>query len=239
MLNIFNKFKEFLNKARSCTQTFYYLILISYAIFAFLVIVFIWFYKPNLNDVTPELVLKKCRHDLEYRDHFEEAFQYISKSEGGYINHKYDAGGETKFGISKKWYPNLNIKDLTLDQAKIIYYEDYWLRYNLDKLIHRELAIKVFDTMIVIGPRMGTLLLEESVQGMGYQIPADGIFDPELIYIANTECNQIDLIDRYQILMEYYFKRIVESNPSQKVFLQGWINRARNEPIPHICREGE
>lgn len=237
MLNLFSKFKFFFNKARSCTQTFYYLILIVYAIFAFLAIAFLCNCKPKLNEPLPELVQKKCRHDLGYRDHFEEAFQYISKSEGGYINHKYDAGGETKFGIAKRWYPNVNIKELTLDQAKIIYYEDYWLRYNLDKLIHRELAIKVFDTMIVIGPRMGTLLLEESIQSMGYQIPADGIFDPELIYIANTECDQIDLIDRYQILMEEYFKKIVASNPSQKVFLQGWINRARNEPIPHLCQE--
>lgn len=44
----------------------------------------------------------------------------------GYVFDKNDPGGETKYGISKRAYPNVDIKNLTLDNALAIYYRDYW-----------------------------------------------------------------------------------------------------------------
>lgn len=47
--------------------------------------------------------------------------------EGGYVNRPLneDPGGETKWGISKRTYPKLNIKDITLEEAEEIYKKDY------------------------------------------------------------------------------------------------------------------
>lgn len=45
----------------------------------------------------------------------------------GYVNHPNDPGGETKYGISKRAHPTLDIKNLTLAEACDIYYKDYWL----------------------------------------------------------------------------------------------------------------
>lgn len=50
----------------------------------------------------------------------------ISRNEGGYVNDPQDLGGETKYGISKRSYPNVNIKNLTLEQAENIYYNDFF-----------------------------------------------------------------------------------------------------------------
>jgi lysozyme family protein len=50
----------------------------------------------------------------------------INRIEGGYVNDPQDPGGETKYGISKASYPNLDIAGLTFDQAAAIYYSDYW-----------------------------------------------------------------------------------------------------------------
>ena len=58
---------------------------------------------------------------------FEEIIDHVIDHEGGYVNDPKDLGGETKYGISKRWYPEINIKDLTIDDAKNIYYEDYWV----------------------------------------------------------------------------------------------------------------
>jgi lysozyme family protein len=64
---------------------------------------------------------------------FDEAFDVLIGHEGGYVNHPGDPGGETKFGISKRAYPALDIKALTLGQAKAIYRRDYWIPAGCDR----------------------------------------------------------------------------------------------------------
>ena len=51
-------------------------------------------------------------------------------NEGGYNNDHEDLGGETKYGISKRWYPHLHIPSLSLEEAIKIYHDDY---YKLDQ----------------------------------------------------------------------------------------------------------
>lgn len=60
-------------------------------------------------------------------EQFEQAIAFTLSWEGGYVNDPNDPGGETKYGISKKSYGHLDIKNLTVEQAEAIYYEDYWL----------------------------------------------------------------------------------------------------------------
>ena len=57
---------------------------------------------------------------------YDEAFEALIGHEGGYVNHPKDPGGETKYGIRKRAYPNEDIAGLTLDRAKLIYARDYW-----------------------------------------------------------------------------------------------------------------
>ena len=49
---------------------------------------------------------------------FEEIIEIVLEHEGGYVNDPDDAGGETKYGIAKRWYPDVDIKNLTKEQAK-------------------------------------------------------------------------------------------------------------------------
>ena len=63
---------------------------------------------------------------------FDRAFRLLIGEEGGYVNDPADPGGETKFGISKRAYPQIDIRGLTLDQAKAIYRRDYWAPLQLD-----------------------------------------------------------------------------------------------------------
>jgi len=53
----------------------------------------------------------------------------INGAEGGYAdrNIEDDPGGETKWGISKRSYPYLDIRNLTLNDAAIIYRRDFIL----------------------------------------------------------------------------------------------------------------
>lgn len=67
---------------------------------------------------------------------FSEAFDRLvaPTHEGGYVNNPNDPGGETKYGISKRSYPHVDIKALTRDGAKSIFFDDFWQRIDADNL---------------------------------------------------------------------------------------------------------
>jgi lysozyme family protein len=93
---------------------------------------------------------------------FDQCFAALIDSEGGYVNHPNDPGGETKFGISKRTYPQLDIKNLTLADAKAIYKRDFWDRAQCDKL-PQGLAFDVFDTAVNSGIGQSIRFLQRSV----------------------------------------------------------------------------
>ena len=67
---------------------------------------------------------------------FNTAINRILAHEGGYVNPKPsdDPGGETNWGISKRSYPDVDIKNLTRDQAIAIYKRDFWDRVHADEM---------------------------------------------------------------------------------------------------------
>jgi lysozyme family protein len=97
-------------------------------------------------------------------DMFERCVQFIFDREGRvYENDPNDSGGETKFGISHKAYPNIAIKELTEDQAKAIYKRDYWDKMSCDKY-EPAFALAIFDTAVNQGCGMAVTILEELVR---------------------------------------------------------------------------
>jgi lysozyme family protein len=81
---------------------------------------------------------------------FEEAVQFILLKEGGYVNDPNDPGGETNFGISKRAYPNEDIKNMTKERAIEIYRKDYWNELNLDNVTF-PMKLVMFDTAVNMG----------------------------------------------------------------------------------------
>ena len=81
---------------------------------------------------------------------FLEFVQFVFKWEGGYVNDPNDSGGATKYGITKRWYPHLDIKNLTKEEAMDIYYKDYWLRAGCDKKFY-PCNLLMFDTSVHMG----------------------------------------------------------------------------------------
>lgn len=90
---------------------------------------------------------------------FDDAFETLIGHEGGYVWHKEDPGGETKFGITKRTYPHLNIHALTLEQAKAIYRRDFWLKAGCDKLPDG-VDFDVFDLAVNSGIGRAAQLLQ-------------------------------------------------------------------------------
>lgn len=90
------------------------------------------------------------------------AFQFVLRWESvAYTNDPNDPGGETKFGISKRSHPELDIKNLTPEQAMDIYLNKYWFPSGADDLNY-PLCLVVFDTAFLCGLGRATAWLRES-----------------------------------------------------------------------------
>ena len=146
--------------------------------------------------------------------------------EGGYSNNPSDAGGETKYGISKRSYPNVDIKNLTLEQAKAIYKRDFWDNQGYSSIEDIELASKVFDLGVNMGTKNAIILLQRALKANGSKdLSDDGIY-------GSATTNALKNSDPKRVLIALrseaagYYRRLVASNSSQSVFLKGWLNRA-------------
>lgn len=93
---------------------------------------------------------------------FADVFARTLGHEAGYVNDPHDPGGETKWGISQRSYPDLNIRDLTRDQAMHIYERDFWLRVDADKL-PGSVAFQLFDFAVNSGIETTVRYLQRAV----------------------------------------------------------------------------
>ena len=84
------------------------------------------------------------------RVNFDRAFDLTVGLEGTYSNDPDDPGKETKYGISKRWNPQYDIKHLTLEQAKLIYLNAYWKPAGCDSLSY-PIDILTFDRSVLYG----------------------------------------------------------------------------------------
>ncbi len=95
---------------------------------------------------------------------FERAVEIIFKLEG-YDETVVDSGGLTKWGISQRAYPNLDIRALTKADAKKIYHDDYWMKSRADQLAW-PLSLYVFDAAVNQGVKPAAKMLQSAAGGL-------------------------------------------------------------------------
>ena len=93
--------------------------------------------------------------------------------EGGYVNNPADPGGATKYGISQASYPNVDIANLTLEEAQAIYMDDYWKAVQGDAL-PPSVAGVLFDGAVNQGQGWAAKALQSAVG-----VSTDGVLGPK------------------------------------------------------------
>lgn len=152
--------------------------------------------------------------------HWDYAINRLLTVEGGYSNHQSDSGGETKYGISKRSYPQLDIAHLTTDQAKRIYHRDYWQPNNLDFIADKDLAAEILSLVVNIGSARGATILQETLRSLGADIDADGRIGLKTASACNEFYHGEYLLSELKLrIIKWYAEH------SQSVFLRGLINR--------------
>lgn len=160
---------------------------------------------------------------MAFDENFEQAVAVVLEHEGGYVNDPEDLGGETKYGISKKTYPTTNIKDLTVEQAKEIYWQDWWDKYKVGRISHVPLATKLFDLSINMGAARAKSLLREALNAIEVRIQPTGTAEitPNFAKLVNSYPDQQKILLAFQLQAVRYYNSLKKTK-----YLSGWITRA-------------
>ena len=162
-----------------------------------------------------------------YSYSFNQAIKKILANEGGYVNNPNDSGGETNFGISKRSYPNVDIKSLTQDEAIEIYHKDYWLKYNLHKFESCRLQYKLFDLTINAGNKAAIRCLQNALRCISNnedKLLVDGILGKNTFESYYRYSKNEGLYFSFKSEMASFYRSL-----NQKIFEKGWLNRAYQE----------
>ena len=151
---------------------------------------------------------------------FNEIIEKVLEHEGGYVNDPKDLGGETKYGITKRFYPELNIKELTIEKAKQIYKDDYWDRNRVESLPQNLWHI-YFDMCVNMGKRTAVKVLQRAAVNRGKDIEVDGGLGPATI--GALKGVELDRVRAYRVK---FYVDLITSKPEQEKFFLGWFRRA-------------
>jgi len=151
---------------------------------------------------------------------FSQALAHTLRWEGAYINDPDDPGGETKFGISKRSYPDLDIKNLSRQHAEKIYLRDYWESPGFDKVADAQLAVKLFDLGVNLGPSRASRMLQSAANLFEAGLAVDGVVGPKTLGFVNGFRHPKALTAALKIMAGNHYIR--QDKPR---FLAGWLNR--------------
>lgn len=146
----------------------------------------------------------------------------IDTLEGGgrLTNHSTDAGRLTKWGISQRGNPDLDIAGLTRDDAIGVYFERYWVPCYGDNL-PRPLALAVFAAYVNLPPREAARCLQRAVG----RVAVDGVLGSQTLGAARRFKPESELRARFARECIEYYVRLCDSVPFHRPNLHGWIGR--------------
>ena len=157
---------------------------------------------------------------------FDEAFERLIGHEGAFSDDPRDPGSwtggrvnvgqlkGTKFGIAANTYGDLDIRSLTLAQAKVIYYRDWWLKAGADEF-HPAIVFQMWDFAVNAG--MGT-----AKRALQYAagVAVDGQVGPLTITAVKAAALN-DILLRFNAYRLRHYTSLSTWNTHGK----GWTNR--------------
>ncbi|MFZ6653781.1 glycoside hydrolase family 108 protein [Undibacterium sp. TJN19] len=153
-------------------------------------------------------------------NNFEICIAPLFKNEGGLSNHPLDSGKLTKFGISQRSYPQLNIAALTEVQAKALYKRDFWDANKLDQL-PLAVAFEFFDCAVNCGAGTAARILQRALG-----VADDGIVGA--ITLAAVNKIHPDKLAKRMLAHRIRFYTKLANWPT---FGAGWVNRLANNAL--------
>lgn len=118
---------------------------------------------PEVFHIHPIAMVGNFAIDCDCKARFEKVSEIVLCNEGGFVNDPSDSGGATNHGIAwPTWQayaaedlgvePTLeNLKALSSEQAKIIYFKRYWESRGFCGIVNEKTALNIYDWTITSG----------------------------------------------------------------------------------------
>lgn len=172
---------------------------------------------------------------------FDIAMQTVLRHEGGLSHDKNDPGGYTKYGISLRFLKDSKIDPngdgvedkediihLTQTEADKIYYVEWYKKYNYGKINDVRIMTKIMDFSINAGASECHKLVKRAVNAIVTpEIKVNGKLDDKTIEIINL-IEPAVFHDAFRNEQEEFYEELVKRNPHLRIFLAGWLARARD-----------
>lgn len=167
--------------------------------------------------------------------HFPKAYDYTLKNEGGWSNHSSDRGGATMMGVTigtySRWLgrqaTQAELKAIKPATVKAIYKEWYFDVNRLDEVRPFAIACAIYDIGVVCGTRTSARIAQRVLRELGDNlIVVDGVIGRASLRALN-QVDPANFIKAFRLAVDSHFIGIADRNPSQQVFIRGWLNRSR------------
>lgn len=155
---------------------------------------------------------------------FDRSLSRVLKSEGGYVNHPQDPGGETNFGVTQRVYDayrsrlglkRASVRYISKTEVAQIYRDSYWALAKCDQLPDG-VDFVVFDGAVNSGVAQSAKWLQRALG-----VKDDGVIGPATIAAALRHKNHDQLVADILALRLKFLKSL----KTWKAFGKGWAAR--------------
>ncbi len=179
---------------------------------------------------------------MEDEPDIEMLLEALIDREGGYVNHRADRGGATRYGITEAVARAHGFRGammaLPRDEAAAIYRRLYWLRPHFDQVAERvpRIAAELFDTGVNMGPAVAVTFLQRALTALNRtgkdfaDLVPDGRIGPRTLAALDGFLEARGkrgggnvLMRALEALQGERYLRLAERRPSNEAFLYGWL----------------
>lgn len=170
-----------------------------------------------------------------------QALDLILRNEGGYSNDPCDRGGSTMMGITqgtlnawRRYHPEFpeDVRSLTREHVAAIYQRQYWEASGCER-VPWPISLILFDMAVNSGNGNAVRGLQRTINRILLSrgkptIPEDGGFGPVTDGALREALNIAGLLPfgmAFIAIRREFYQGIAKRNPTQKRFLNGWLNR--------------
>lgn len=175
---------------------------------------------------------------------FDLAVEYVLDREQGFVDSPTDSGGATNFGISLRFLRELSteslrkygifepitaetIRNLTRDQAKVIYEKEFWDSARFFDIRGQLLCNYIFDMAVNLGLSQAIKIVQRSLWALSFsrvQLADDGLLGDHTLDRLNL-LTQTTILPVIVASRAAFYRLLVEIKPKDKEYLEGWLTR--------------